>query len=114
MAWSQPSRQGQAMTVVTAGKRQSSWDEYVGWFHDRRAGSTEEVLSRSFAEDFGSNPYRWLEEAVPSRGWVLDLACGSGPLIGAGSERQWAGVDRSAAELALAAVKGRLPWPVPT
>ena len=97
------------MTVATAGKRQSSWEEYLGWFHDERAGITEEVLSRSFAEGLGADPYGWLKEALPSRGRVLDLACGSGPLVGTGSERQWAGVDRSPAELALAAVKGRLP-----
>ncbi len=109
MAWSQLEPAGQARTTVSVGKRQSSWEDYVGWFHDRRAGITEEVLSRSSAEGLGANPYGWLEEALPSRGRVLDLACGSGPLIGAGCERRWAGVDRSAAELALAAGKGRLP-----
>jgi hypothetical protein len=73
------------MAPMMAGKRQSPWEEYLGWFHERRAGITEEVLSRSFAESVECNPYGWLEEVLPSQGRVLDLACGSGPLIGVGS-----------------------------
>lgn len=98
-----------AMTVVMVSKPESAWEQYVGWFHEQRAGITEEVLSRSFSEDLGSDPYGWLQAALPSQGRVLDLACGSGPLLGAGSQRRWVGVDKSASEASLAAGRGRSP-----
>jgi len=97
------------MKGVMAAKGQGSWEKYVGWFHEHRAGITEEVLSRSFAAGLETDPYGWVEAAVPSRGRVLDLACGSGPLLGAGSGRRWVGVDSSASELGLAAARGRSP-----
>jgi SAM-dependent methyltransferase len=50
----------------------------------------------------GSTPNRWLTEAAPVDGIVIDLACGDGPLATLLGHR-WVGVDRSEAELVAAA-----------
>ncbi|MHB1854990.1 MAG: class I SAM-dependent methyltransferase, partial [Acidimicrobiales bacterium] len=89
---------------------QDHWDEYLEAFHGQRPGVTEEILGRSRAG--GISPYRWLLEALPSSGSILDLACGSAPLArqhtegGAGQAVGWVGIDRSRAELARARASG--------
>lgn len=89
---------------------QDHWDEYLEAFHSRRPGVTEDILGRSRAR--GVSPYRWLLEALPPSGSILDLACGSAPLSrqhsngGAGRTRRWVGIDRSRTELARARASG--------
>ncbi|MPZ27430.1 MAG: methyltransferase domain-containing protein [Micromonosporaceae bacterium] len=105
------------------------WSDYLARFHRERAGITELVLSRCVDRD-GATPYDWLAELAgptaqpagpPAAGEpgdatpVLDLACGSAPLWPrlAGrtylAGRSYLGVDRSAAELSLAAGRGAAP-----
>ena len=84
-----------------------SWVDYLEDFHRRRPGVTEDVLARSTA--IGTDPYRWLLEPLRLTGPVLDLACGSAPLLGAREWEGWVGVDRSPAELARAAEAGATP-----
>ena len=80
--------------------------------HQHNAGFTE-MCASSCRDEAGRNSYEWLAEAVPSIDGtrVLDLACGSGPLLEILYDRnlnlQLTGVDMSPEELALA--KGRLP-----
>jgi SAM-dependent methyltransferase len=74
-----------------------TWDAYLDEFHARRPGITEDVLGSARAG--GTTPYGWLLEAVAPDVRLLDLACGSGPLLGAGWAGAWVGVDRSPAEL---------------
>jgi hypothetical protein len=52
-----------------------TWDRYLESFHAGRPGITEAVLRRSLHAGGGvvTDPYRWLAEAVPARGRVLDL-----------------------------------------
>ncbi|NUP46352.1 MAG: class I SAM-dependent methyltransferase [Catenulispora sp.] len=72
--------------------------EFLRAFHQRNPGITEAVLQR--AVDHGITPYRWLADAVPKQGTVLDLACGSAPMrrtVAPGCA--YVGVDRSPAEL---------------
>ncbi|MGP3919839.1 class I SAM-dependent methyltransferase [Nonomuraea sp. 10N515B] len=76
-----------------------SWAAYLRAFHEERAGITEEVLRRCRNRG-GEDPYRWLLAALPQRGLVLDLACGSAPLsadLAAG--HRVVGVDAAFAEL---------------
>lgn len=79
---------------------------YIEAFHRQRPGITEEVLTRALHG--GCDPYRWLLEAVPPAGRVLDLACGNAPLFPAlaAAGRGYLGVDASAAELAAARARG--------
>jgi SAM-dependent methyltransferase len=84
-----------------------TWDEYVEGFHAARPGITESVLRR--ARDRGTDPYGWLAEAVPPRGRVLDLGCGSAPLFRMLAGRSWIGLDTSGAELAAARAAGAGP-----
>lgn len=75
-----------------------SWDSYLEAFHRRHPGITENVLRRAHAA--GEDPYRWLAEAAPARGRILDLGCGSAPLLASlPAAVRYLGVDRSAAEL---------------
>ncbi|MDC1311491.1 class I SAM-dependent methyltransferase [Burkholderiales bacterium] len=80
--------------------------------HQHNAGFTEMCASTCRDEE-GRNSYEWLAEVVPSVNGtrVLDLACGSGPLLeilyDRNSNLQLTGVDMSPEELALA--KTRLP-----
>jgi SAM-dependent methyltransferase len=83
----------------------TDWPRYLGEFHRRRPGITEDVLVASASPTIG-DPYDWVAAAV-SAGPVLDLACGSGPMWGrAPSARPWVGIDRSASELARARGRG--------
>jgi SAM-dependent methyltransferase len=84
-----------------------SWDVYLTAFHARRPGITEAILRRAL--DGGGDPYAWLAEAIPGKGLVLDLGCGSAPLGQALRGRRWAGLDVSAAELAAARSGGARP-----
>lgn len=80
------------------------WQEYLGAFHARFPGITEEILGAS--RSGGLDPYGWLLETVPDGSNLLDLACGSAPLLSAGWDGPWVGLDRSAAELELASRDG--------
>jgi SAM-dependent methyltransferase len=85
-----------------------TWADYLARFHHERAGVTEVVLSRC-RDRRGATPYEWLAELVDGRRPVLDLACGNAPLWPWLAGRGYAGVDRSAAELSLAAARGAGP-----
>lgn len=86
-----------------------TWDAYLSQFHQQRAGITERVLGRC-RDRRGTTPYDWLAELVDHQaGPVLDLACGSAPLWPALAGRRYLGVDRSAAELSVAAARGAGP-----
>ena len=80
--------------------------------HQNNAGFTEKCAS-SCRDKTGRNSYEWLAEIVPNIDGirVLDLACGSGPLLKILSDRnkklRLKGVDMCPEELALA--KNRLP-----
>ena len=80
--------------------------------HQNNAGFTEKCAS-SCRDKAGRNSYEWLAEVVPDIDGicVLDLACGSGPLLKILYDRnkklRLKGVDISREELALA--KARLP-----
>lgn len=77
------------------------WQAYLERFHARSPGATERMLARS--RDAGTDPYRWTADAVPDAGLVVDLACGSAPLAAHVAHGRYLGVDRSPAELGLAA-----------
>lgn len=85
-----------------------TWTGYLSRFHDERAGITEAVLSRC-VDQYGATPYDWLGELASGPAVILDLACGSAPLWPALHDRRYLGVDRSTAELALAASRGAGP-----
>lgn len=74
-----------------------AWRQYLAAFHDRHPGITEDILAA--ATSHGINPYQWLLELIPSDANLLDLACGSAPLLAAGWTGRWVGIDRSEAEL---------------
>lgn len=76
------------------------WSGYLSTFHDERPGITEEILAASASD--GRNPYGWLLEVIPGDVDLLDLACGSAPLLRAGWKGPWTGVDRSRHEVELA------------
>jgi SAM-dependent methyltransferase len=85
-----------------------TWVEYLARFHQQRAGVTERVLRRC-VDRRGATPYDWLAEPAADAAPVLDLACGSAPLWPRLAGRRYLGVDRSTAELALAASRGAGP-----
>lgn len=76
------------------------WGRYLERFHRERAGITEAILRR--ARDRDCDPYQWLAQAVPPGGLVLDIGCGSGPLLAELPGRHRIGLDLAAAELAAA------------
>lgn len=83
------------------------WSTYLQEFHAARPGITEDVLATT--TNGTVDPYAWLVEALPPRGPVLDLACGSGPMASAIGADRWVGIDRSPEELGRAeAHSGRL------
>src|SRR5690242_7601093 len=84
----------------------ADWNDYIESFHRERAGVTEEVLRGTRLGTL--DPYSWLCAAVtPTRGPVLDIGSGSGPV--AGTFTRWIGIDRSADELRIARDRGRAP-----
>jgi SAM-dependent methyltransferase len=87
--------------------------EHLMTVHRANAGFTESCAARC-RDSKGRNSYEWLADAVDPtcHRMVLDLACGSGPLLELCHARFGAGValtgvDMSADELAIA--EGRLP-----
>ena len=78
-----------------------AWPGYVAAYHDANPGITEALLS-SARDAAGRTPYDWLVEAVPGSGTVVDLACGSAPIVRQLPGRRVVGVERSAGELAQA------------
>src|SRR6266704_793357 len=85
----------------------ADWSNYVARFHADRAGVTEWVLHR--ARTGGGDAYDWLAAATTEGRVVLDLACGSAPLLPVLAAGRYVGVDVSAAELALARRRGAGP-----
>jgi SAM-dependent methyltransferase len=77
----------------------------------RPAGTSACRPDRSLQVGGGAvtDPYGWLAEAVPARGRVLDVGCGSAPLWQELTGRDYVGLDRSGAELAAARVAGAGP-----
>jgi SAM-dependent methyltransferase len=82
----------------------ADWSNYVAGFHADRPGVTERVLHR--ARSSGEDAYDWLAAAAAKGRVVLDLACGSAPLLPVLAAGRHVGVDVSAAELALARRRG--------
>ena len=80
-----------------------AWREYIDRFHAERAGVTEAVFGH--LEGGSAAVHRWVQEAIPAPGAVLDVACGSAPMVGE-LTGGWVGVDRVTAELALARRRG--------
>jgi SAM-dependent methyltransferase len=78
------------------------WPGYLRDYHRAHPGITEELLAG--AHDAGHRtPYDWLVEPVPAEPTtVVDLACGSAPLVGLLPGHRVIGIDQSAAELARA------------
>lgn len=78
--------------------------------HEANAGFTEACAARCHDGE-GRTSYEWLAEAVPVDAMsVLDLACGSGPLLSLltarhGPQTRLIGVDMSESELGLAATR---------
>lgn len=84
----------------------ADWNDYIESFHRERAGVTEEVLRGTRLGTL--DPYSWLSAVVtPTRGPVLDIGSGSGPV--AGTFTRWIGIDRSADELRIARDRDRAP-----
>lgn len=94
----------------------SGWDGYLADFHERRPGAVGAALDRCRAEDL--TPYQWLLRPVAiGAARILDLACGSGaparhladdqPRLRVGHQPFVVGLDRSHAELKLAAQEGQ-------
>ena len=77
----------------------AEWVCYLGRYHHRHPGITEEVLCAA-TDSAGRSPYDWLLEPVAAEGLVLDLGCGSAPVARRlGRPARYVGVDRSEAEL---------------
>lgn len=100
-AWTRSLARGQAPAPA-------SLRDHLLAVHGANAGFTEACASRC-QDDRGRSSYAWLAEAIdPARHRdVLDLACGSGPLLDLVAARhgdglRLTGVDMSDAELALA------------
>ena len=84
--------------------------DHLKAIHQENAGFTEACAS-SCRDKFGRNSYEWLAELVPDNivSSVLDLACGSGPLLKILFDRNknlnLNGVDMCPEELALAKIR---------
>lgn len=83
-----------------------NWSRYLSDFHDRRAGITEALLSRT-ADSAGITPYQWVTDGLPDA-LCVDLGCGSGPTA-ALVPGVWVGIDQSSGELAAARRRGARP-----
>lgn len=84
----------------------AAWASYVQRFHDERAGITDAVLQGASDDE---SPYQWALQPVAAHGRVVDLACGSAPLHQLLAVPVCVGIDRSPAELDLAASSGAGP-----
>ena len=84
--------------------------EHLRTVHQEHTGFTEECAS-SCRDEAGRNSYEWLAELVPDNKSlnVLDLACGSGPLLKILFDRNknlnLRGIDMCPEELALASTR---------
>ena len=84
--------------------------DHLRTIHQEHAGFTE-VCASSCRDRVGRNSYEWLAELVPVNevSNVLDLACGSGPLLKILFDRNknlnLKGIDMSPEELALAKIR---------
>ncbi len=84
--------------------------DHLKTIHQHNAGFTEKCAS-TCRDKSGRNSYEWLAEAVPDINGtrVLDLACGSGPLLKILHDRnknfKLKGVDMCGEELALAKIR---------
>jgi SAM-dependent methyltransferase len=65
------------------------------------------VLRRARSGDL--DPYAWCAEALDGHAAVLDLACGSAPLVELLPAGAWVGIDASEAELTTARARGPVP-----
>lgn len=85
------------------------WRAYLERFHADAPGVTERLLRRARGPD-GRDPYAWTADVIPTTGALVDLACGSAPLARHIAPGRYVGVDRSSAELRVAArrVGGRV------
>lgn len=90
-------------TMTREAHKPTNWTSYLSAFHQDHPGITEEILGAS--RSAGQNPYEWLLEVISGEN-LLDVACGSAPLLQAGWKSPWIGVDRSPAELARARANG--------
>jgi SAM-dependent methyltransferase len=100
-AWAQTVRRGAQPTALEL-------RDHLLTVHKANAGFTESCARRC-RDSLGRNSYEWLADVVDPavHRSVLDLACGSGPLIEHcfarfGGDMSLTGVDMSADELALA------------
>ena len=84
----------------------SGWSHYLEQFHRENAGVTEEVFTR--LERDGGAVEDWILGSDVGDGRVLEVGCGSAALADRLRGR-WVGIDRSAAELALARRRGAGP-----
>ncbi|WMS44659.1 methyltransferase domain-containing protein [Acuticoccus sp. MNP-M23] len=105
-AWASTVRRGEKPT-------QSDLRDHLLAVHSLNAGFTESCAMRCRNND-GRNTYEWLADVIDPAAHrsLMDLACGSGPLIALchqrhGSALDLAGVDMSADELQL--LRDRLP-----
>ena len=83
--------------MLRASKRQTQWEQYLLKFHSLNPGITEELLSCSI--NTVGTPYRWVEEALRGPGPVLDVGCGSAPLLRDRTDVDRFGLDLSREEL---------------
>lgn len=74
------------------------WAAYLGRFHARRPGITEDILSQARSA-VGLTPYEWVVAPLPIGTRVLDIACGSGPCLALRRGEPWVGLDRSVEEV---------------
>lgn len=91
-------------TMTREAHMPTSWTAYLTAFHEDRPGITEKILGAS--RSAGQDPYEWLLEVISGDENLLDVACGSAPLLQAGWKSPWIGMDRSPAELARARANG--------
>ncbi|SCE38798.1 Methyltransferase domain-containing protein [Streptomyces sp. DvalAA-14] len=81
------------------------WRRFVAAYHQAHPGITEQLFLLA-----DTSPYAWLAEVLHgTSGTLLDLACGSAPTRDELTDADWVGIDSSAAELAVAARRGRGP-----
>ena len=79
-------------STLRASKRRTQWEQYLLEFHSLNPGITEELLSHSL--NAVGTPYQWVEQALSGPGPVLDVGCGSAPML-----RDRIGVDRFGLDL---------------
>ncbi len=79
----------------------AAWASYLAAYHGAHPGITEDLLAAA-RDPAGRTVYDWLIEAVPDGGMVVDLACGSAPVLRSLGGARAVSVDRSAGELARA------------